>query len=181
LNALDVVILVFLALGAYSGYKQGLFISILSIFAFVIALILAFHFMDWGAQILAEKVTELTFGLPFMAFILIFLGVILIIRGLAFLVKKTLDFTILGSVDSLAGGILGVVKTAFILSFFLWIANSFEFKVSEDWVRDSKSYAYIEPMAPVAVRFLDDYTPVISRAVTTIQELVKTTTDGLID
>jgi membrane protein required for colicin V production len=74
-----------------------------------------------------------------------------------------------------------VVKTAFILSFFLWIANSFEFKVSEDWVRDSKSYAYIEPMAPVAVRFLDDYTPVISRAVTTIQELVKTTTDGLID
>jgi membrane protein required for colicin V production len=180
-NALDVIILVFLALGAYSGYKQGLFISILSIVAFVLGLILAFHFMDWGAQILAEKVTELTFGLPFMAFILIFLGVILIIRGLAFLVKKTLDFTILGSVDSLAGGILGVVKTAFILSFFLWIANSFEFKVSEDWVKDSKSYAYIEPMAPIIVRFLDDYTPVISRAVSTIQELVKTTKDGLID
>ncbi|MFD2200246.1 CvpA family protein [Shivajiella indica] len=181
MNALDIVILVFLALGAYNGYKQGLFISILSIVAFVVALILAFHFMDWGAQILAEKVTELTFGLPFMAFILIFLGVIFIIRGLAFLVKKTLDFTILGSVDSLAGGILGVVKTAFILSFFLWVATSFDFKVSEDWVRDSKSYIYIEPIAPVIVNFVDDYTPVISRSVSTIQELVKKTTDGLID
>lgn len=181
MNALDIVILVFLALGAYSGYKQGLFISILSIVAFVVALIIAFHFMDWGAQILAEKVTDLNFGLPFMAFILIFLAVILLIRGLAFLVKKTLDFTILGSVDSFAGGILGVLKTAFILSFFLWIADSFDFKVSEDWLRDSKAYAYVEPIAPLSIKFLDEYTPVISRSVKTVQEMVKNSADGLID
>jgi membrane protein required for colicin V production len=92
LNALDVVILVFLALGAYSGYKQGLFISILSIFAFVIALILAFHFMDWGAQILAEKVTELTFGLPFMAFILIFLGRDFDYPGIGLFSEKNIGF-----------------------------------------------------------------------------------------
>jgi membrane protein required for colicin V production len=52
---LDLIIIVFLATGAYSGYKQGLFISILSIVAFIIAIILAFHFMDWGTALLAEK------------------------------------------------------------------------------------------------------------------------------
>lgn len=181
MGTLDFIILIFLALGAYNGYKQGLFISILSIVAFILALILAFHLMDWGAQRLAENVTELTFALPFVAFIMIFLGVILIIRGLAFLVKKTLDFTILGSVDSMAGGILGVLKTAFILSFFVWVADSFDFKLTQDWTEKSKSYPLIQPLAPVAVQFLDVYTPVINDAVTTIQSLVKVNYDGTAD
>ncbi|WP_291778757.1 CvpA family protein [Cecembia sp.] len=181
MEAIDIFILVFLAIGAYSGYKQGLFISILSIVAFIIALILAFHLMDWGAQHLAEHVTELTFVLPFIAFIMIFLGVILIIRGLAYLVKKTLDFTILGSVDNIAGGVLGVLKTAFILSFFLWIADSLEFKITNEWIADSKSYPLIQPLAPVVISFLDDYTPIISEAVQSIQALVNLSADGIAD
>lgn len=173
--------MVFLAIGAYSGYKQGFFISILSVVAFIVALILAFHFMDWGAQQLAQHVTELTFVLPFVAFIMIFLGVVLIIRALAFLVKKTLDFTILGSVDNMAGGVLGVLKTAFILSFFLWIADSLEFKITEEWTADSKSYPIIQPLAPVVISFLDDYTPIISKTVQSIQTLVNLSADGTAD
>lgn len=178
---LDFIILIFLALGAYSGYRQGLFISILSIVAFILGLILAFHLMDWGAQKLAGHISELTFALPFVAFIIIFLGVILVIRGLAFMVKKTLDFTILGSVDSLAGGILGVIKTAFILSFFIWIANAFEFKINEEWTQESKTYAFIQPMAPVAIRALDNFTPIVSQAISTVQSLVKINADGTVD
>jgi membrane protein required for colicin V production len=181
LGTLDFIILFFLALGAYSGYKQGLFISILSILAFVIALILAFHFMDWGAHKLAENVAELTFALPFIAFMIIFLGVILIIRGLAYLVKRTLDFTILGSVDSMAGGILGVIKTAFTLSLFIWIADAFEFSITQDWTSESRSYPLIQPLAPAAVQFLDAYTPIINDAVASIQSLVKVNVNGTPD
>jgi membrane protein required for colicin V production len=178
LEAIDIVILVFLAIGAYSGYRQGLFISILSIVAFIVALILAFHFMDWGAQQLAEHVTELTFVLPFVAFVIIFMAVILVIRAMAFLVKKTLDFTILGPIDNIAGGILGVLKTAFILSFFLWIANSLEFRITEEWTTGSKSYPLIQPFAPAVISFLDDYTPIISEAVESIQSLVNLSAVG---
>ena len=178
---LDLIIIVFLAMGAYSGYKQGLFISILSIVAFVIAVILAFHLMDWGAGILAERVDQLTFFLPFVAFLMIFLGVILIIRGLAYLVKKTLDFTILGSVDSIAGGILGIFKTAFILSLLLWIANSFEFFVSQEWISDSQSYDFIQPIAPFVITYLDQFTPIIKDTIAGIQELVKIAADGTVD
>lgn len=178
---LDLIIIVFLAMGAYSGYKQGLFISILSIVAFVIAVLLAFHFMDWGTALLAERVDQLTFFLPFVAFLMIFLGVILIIRGLAYLVKKSLDFTILGSVDSVAGGILGIFKTAFILSLLLWIANSFEFFVSQEWIADSKSYNFIQPIAPFVITYLDQFTPIIKDTIAGIQELVKLAADGTVD
>lgn len=181
MEAIDIVILVFLCIGAYSGYRQGLFISILSVVAFIVALILAFHLMDWGAQRLAQHVTELTFALPFMAFLMIFLGVILTIRALAFLVKKTLDFTILGPVDNVAGGILGVIKTAFILSLLLWIADSFEFKVTDEWTEGSQTYAVIRPLAPLVITFLDAYTPIISESVQSIQTLVKFSADGSAD
>lgn len=181
MSALDLVIAVFLILGAYSGYREGLFISIISTVAFVVALIMAFHLMDWGAEMLAKNVTELTFALPFVAFIIIFMGVILIIRGLAFLVKKTLDFTILGSMDSLAGGLLGVLKAAFVISFFIWVAASFEFNLNEDWLADSKTYSFIQPIAPVVIKGLDNYLPIFSEVISTIQQMVKTSTDGFID
>jgi membrane protein required for colicin V production len=181
LNILDVFIVVFLALGAYSGYKEGLFIGLLSIVAFIFAIILAFHFMNWGANLLAKQVDEMTFLLPFVAFILIFLGVILIIRGLAFLVKKTLDFTILGAVDNMAGGILGLFKTVFILSFFVWLADSFDYSLPKDWTKDSKTYTYLEPIAPVVIDAFDGYTPIIKNTISSIQDLVKNTADGLAD
>ncbi|EOZ98002.1 hypothetical protein A33Q_1509 [Indibacter alkaliphilus LW1] len=178
---MDIIILVFCILGAYSGYRQGFFISILSVVAFIVALVLAFHFMDWGAQVLASRVEDMTFALPFVAFIMIFLGVILIIRGLAFLVKKTLDFTIFGSVDSIAGGVLGVVKTVFILSLFIWIADAFEFNLTEEMKAKSKSYAYVQPIAPVIIGAMDQYTPIIKETVASIQQIVKSTSDGFID
>lgn len=177
----DLVLLGFLGIGAYNGYRQGFFISLISIFAFVVALILAFHLMDWGAVQLAKKVDELTFMLPMVAFTMIFLGVILIIRGLAYMVKATLDFTILGSVDSFAGAVLGIIKTAFILSFFLWIADSFEFLETRKWIGESQVYLWLKPIAPLVVSALDQYTPIIKNTIELIQDTVNAAADAVID
>lgn len=178
---LDLIVILFLGIGAYTGYKQGFFISILSIVAFVFALIIAFQLMGWGATVLAERVDNLTFMLPFVAFIMIFLGVILIIRGLGFLIKKTIDLTLLGSFDSIAGAMLGVVKTAFALSLFIWVTVSFEFSFLQDWKVNSKIYGYVEPIAPVFIRWVDHYVPFIQDTITHIQELVRTAADGIIN
>ena len=175
------LIWIVLGIGAYSGYRQGLFISILSIVAFIVGLILAFHLMDRGAHFLAQHVSELTFMLPFLAFLMIFLGIVVSIRLLAYLVKKTLDFTILGPVDNVAGAFLGIVKTAFVLSLFLWIADSFEFKITQNWTEKSKTTSIIRPMAPVVIGFLDAYTPIISESVKSIQSMVKFSADGIAD
>ena len=100
---LDWIILAFLAIGAYSGYREGLFLSLLSIVAFFVAMLMAFQLMDWGAMYLAKHVDNLTFMLPFVAFLMIFLGVLISLRVLAFLVKKSLDITLLGTIDNVAG------------------------------------------------------------------------------
>jgi membrane protein required for colicin V production len=178
LATLDIIIFIILGIGAYSGYRQGLFIGIISIVAFFVAIVLAFHLMDWGAEVLAANIENLTFMLPFVAFLIIFLIVIISIRGLAFLVKKTMDLTILGSLDNVAGSVLGILKTGFMLSLLLWVANSFEFKVSEEWIFESKVYPIIQPIAPFVITLVDAYTPIINQAVTTIQDLVNTAKDA---
>jgi membrane protein required for colicin V production len=178
---LDIIILIIMAIGIYEGFKEGLFIGILSIVAFVFALLLAFHLMNWGAGFLAQRVDEMTFMLPFIAFILIFFGVTFIIRGLAFMVKKTLDLTILGFMDNIAGAILGFFKTVFIISLFVWIGHAFKFSLPKDWIRESKSFSYIEPIAPVVIESLDDYMPIIKKSIASIQELVEETTNGIVD
>src|SRR5690606_10885216 len=129
LSTIDIIILILLAFGAFSGYKQGLFIGLLSIIAFFIGIILAFKFMHWGADMLAERVESLTFMLPFISFIIIFLIVTITIRVLAFMVKKALDLTILGTFDNFAGAVLGLFKWVVMITVFLWVARSFEYKI----------------------------------------------------
>ncbi|MCH7398569.1 CvpA family protein [Belliella sp. DSM 107340] len=178
---LDVIIFIILAIGAYSGYRQGLFIGVISIVAFFVAIVMAFHLMDWGAEILASRVENLTFMLPFVSFLIIFLIVIIGIRSLAFLVKKTMDLTILGSMDNVAGSVLGILKTGFLLSLLLWVANSFEFEVSQTMINESSMYPYLQPIAPFMINLVDAYTPIINQAVESIQTLVNTARDAAID
>ena len=164
-----------LAIGAYSGYKQGLFIGLLSIVAFFIGIVLAFKFMHWGADMLAERVESLTFMLPFISFIIIFFIVTIVIRILAFLVKKALDLTILGTFDNFAGSVLGLFKWAIMISLLIWVGSSFEYKIPERWVENSVIYPVITPIAPAMVSLLDAYTPIIDQSIEAIKELVKTT------
>lgn len=173
MSTVDVIIIVLLAIGAYSGYKQGLFIGLLSIVAFFIGIIFAFKFMHWGAELLSEKVESLTFMLPFISFIIIFLVVTVVIRILAYMVKKALDLTILGTFDNFAGAILGLFKWMIMLSLLFWVGKSFEYTLPDHLVENSVIYPAITPIAPALVSVLDAYTPIIDQSIAAIRELVK--------
>lgn len=170
-----------LAIGGFSGYKQGLFIGLLSIVAFFIGIFFAFRFMHWGAALLAEQVESLTFMLPFIAFILIFLIVTISIRILAYLVKQALHLTILGVFDSFAGAVLGIAKWSIMISLLLWVAHSFEFHFPERLTEGSVLYPILIPITPALVAFLDQYTPIIENTIATIRSLVNSGTGDSIN
>src|SRR5690606_10004759 len=148
-------------------------IGLLYIVAFFIGIVFDFRFMHWGADLLAEKVESLTFMLPFISFVAIFLIVTVGIRILAFIVKKALDLTILGTFDNFAGAILGLFKWAIMISLLFWVAKSFEYKVPVSMTKNSIIYPAITPIAPAMVAVLDDYTPIIDQSIAAIKELVK--------
>lgn len=177
----DILIIIFLAIGAYEGFKQGLFVGLISFVAFVVALMLAFHLMHWGAGILAEQLKDSSFVLPFVAFLLIFFGVLMVVRGLAFMVKKSMDVTVLGTADDIVGGLLGIFKSVLFLSFLIWIAESFEFTFIANWTKDSKIYPFVQPIAPWVVAWIQPLLPIFQDTIDKIYDLVKATADGIVD
>jgi len=82
--------------------------------------------------------------------------------------------------DSVAGAILGLLKTGFALSLILWVANSFEFNFSESWMNESVFYPFIQPMAPLTINFVDGYTPIVKQTIASIQELVNTASNVIV-
>lgn len=169
---IDVILLILLGVGAYSGYKKGLFIGILSIIAFFFGLLVAFRFMHMGAAMLAERVESLTFMLPFISFLIIFFVVTAVIRILAYLVKQALNLTILGTFDSFAGMVLGVFKWAMMISLLLWVAHAFDFKIPDRFMEGTVLYPILTPIAPTVVSLLDQYTPIIETTMAAVKDLV---------
>ncbi|WP_026952004.1 CvpA family protein [Algoriphagus mannitolivorans] len=170
--AIDLVILILIGLGAYEGYKKGLLMGIVGLIGFVLAIIMGFYFMDPVSKWLAERLDELTFAFPIMAFLIVF-GITLILVNLAgWVLKKIMDMILLGGMDSLAGAILGIVKTGFFISLFIWFSFQFDLKMPREWEKESQFLPFIEPLAPGVIWVLDPLVPKIKEVQKTIEEIV---------
>ncbi len=172
LEIVDIVILIIIGLGAYEGYKKGFLMGIIGLFGFVIAIILAFYFMDTMADWLADNVKSLNIGYPLVGFFVIFILVSFLINGVGWLLKKTMETVFLGSLDKVAGLMLGAVRIAFFLSLFLYMANLFDLDLPKQWTRKSEALPYIEPVAPFFVDLLDPFLPVIQETLDKMEDLV---------
>lgn len=173
METVDIIILIILGLGAIEGYQKGFLMGVLGLFGFVIAIILAFYFMDTMADWLAENVDELNLGYPIFAFFLIFISTMLLINGVGWLLKKTIDMVLLGSLDKAAGLMLGVVKVGFFISLFLYLANMFDLDMPKKWTSKSETLPYIEPVVPFFVDILEPGLPVIAETLKKMEELVE--------
>ena len=67
MNVTDIILLLILGIAGYRGYQRGFMVSLLSIIAFLIAIILAFFFLDWGVQMLDDLVEGFNGVLPYLA------------------------------------------------------------------------------------------------------------------
>lgn len=161
MNATDFILLLILGVAGFRGYQRGFVVSMLSIVAFWVALVLAFMFLDWGVQFLDEKIDGFTGILPYLAFILIFVGVAVGINIVGKVLKKTLDLTLLGKFDNLAGSILAVLTWAFGISIVVWLSNNVGMAVPDDWAEGSIIYQKIEPVAPAVIEVFSEYLPFI--------------------
>ena len=63
-------------------------------------------------------------------------------------VKKVLDMTLLGNLDDVAGGLMGVIKWALFISIFFWIYGSFGGTISAERTETSLLYGPVSAFAP---------------------------------
>ncbi len=159
MNVTDTILVLILAFAGYQGYRRGFIVSLLSIVSFLAATILAFFLLGWGVQMFEEVVDGFNGFLPYIAFILIFLGVSIAINVVGRMLKKVIDLTLLGGFDSIAGGLVGIMKWVFGLSLIIWLSHQVGIEVPQSMQEGSLLYSKIESVAPFIVSSFSEYLP----------------------
>ena len=158
--------------GAYQGYKKGLLLEVIGLLAFILAILGGFKLLHWGVQILNQYMDSYSQFVPFIAFIVIFVGILILVNMLGKLLKRVIDMTIIGSLDNLGGALLGLAKWAFGLSVVLLIFDTMEIDFFIDQSESSFMYPFIAPVAPAVFDYFNDYFPFLKQLFESLKEKV---------
>lgn len=149
MNTLDVIILIPLIFGAYKGFRKGLVMELVSMLALLLAVISSFYFMQKGVELLKPHLGNENSLLPVFSFVIIFVAVLMGVFYLGKVLKKILDVTLLGSVDDVAGAILGLLKWGLVFSIFLWLFDKGGIILPENLTQSSVLFPYVVAYAPM--------------------------------
>ena len=155
MNTVDIVLTFLLVIGAIRGFGKGLIMEIAGLLALVLGLFGAFQLVDWGVGLLVYfQIDAGESLLPIVAFVILFVLILVSIYFLGRFIKAVLHITPLGIIDSLMGGLVGVVKWAFGISLAIWVMRAFEVEVGDDALNNSLVLPYIAQLAPLFIEFI---------------------------
>lgn len=127
--------------------------------------------MELGMTYLDEYFEDFDHLLPFISFLVIFLGILLLVNLVGKAVKKMVDMTLLGGVDKFAGAIVGIAKWAIGLSIILWLTHHFGIELpGQD--EDLVLYPYLTDLGPNLIQSLSVVLPFAEEMIESIKELV---------
>jgi len=175
MNILDLLLLIPIISGAISGFRKGFIIGVISLLALIMGVLGGFYFLNWGVTILINEFGLSGRMLPVFAFIIIFIGIIIIVNFIGKVLKKIIHMILLGGVDRLAGALVGAFMWTFLVSSLIWVASVFKMSFPIDWEEGSLLYVYIKPVAPFIAGMLDGIIPAVSDIFEGLGELIDTT------
>jgi len=144
---IDIIALVLLMLAIYKGFRKGLIVAVFSFLAFIIGLAAALKLSAVVAVYIGNNVNIPQRWLPAIAFLIVFLVVVLLIRIGAKMLEGVVQVAMLGWLNSLGGIFFYILIYFFVFSIFLFYAQQLHI-IKPDTTTASISYSYIQPLAP---------------------------------
>jgi membrane protein required for colicin V production len=166
---IDIAFVIVMIIAVFKGLSKGLILGIFSLLAFIIGLAAALKLSVVVASYLKDSAGSFSRWLPLISFTLVFIAVIFLVGLLARVIKKTMQFAMLGWLDSLGGMILYLAIYTIIFSVFLFFAEKL-FLVQAPTIQDSKLYPYIAPWGPKVIDNLGKILPIFKDMFTELQD-----------
>lgn len=150
MNSIDIVLGIFLLIGLIQGFRKGFFVELASLVGLVLGVVGALYFSHFVSGFLEKFTNWNGQTLHLVAFVVTFIGIVILVSLLARMLTKTLDLMALGLLNKLLGSVFGILKLAFIASLILLFLNSFESEIS--FLEEEKKEASIlyKPVASLA-------------------------------
>lgn len=147
---IDVLFLLIILLAVFSGLRKGFLMAVFSAVAFIVGLTAAVKLSAAVAGYLKGSVHVSARWLPVLAFIGVFLVVLLLVRGGAKLIEAAVDLAMLGWLNKLAGVLLYAAVYTIILSLLLFYAVQVHM-VPGSVLASSVTYPFLRPWGPVVI------------------------------
>jgi membrane protein required for colicin V production len=167
--SIDVLFLLFMVLAVFKGLRQGFLIAIFSVVALIVGLAAAIKLSASVAGYLQNNMHLSSRWLPVLAFLLVFAGVVLLVRWGARLAEAAVDLAMMGWLNKIAGILLYAVLYTIVLSVLLFYAVQVHI-VTEHTLSSSLTYPYIRPWGPVVIGEFAKFVPFFKGMFTQLEE-----------
>lgn len=147
---IDILFLLLLATAIYKGYRKGFVVAVFSFVAVIIGLAAAMKLATVVAGWLKDSTNITSAWLPFISFVMVMIGVVLLVRIGAALIESGMRMVLLGWVNKLAGIILFAALYTTVFSVLLFYAGEMKL-VKPEIFAASQTYPFIQPWAPRAI------------------------------
>lgn len=163
---LDILTGTILIIALLKGYKNGFIRALISFFSLFIGLILAFQFAGWVASQLKEHTKIASHWLPFIAFLIILILVLIVLKWTASLLQQTAEWLMLGWLNKLLGIFLyGFIYFTMLsaMVYFLQILGVIEVEK----MKETYSYPWLQKWWPYCLEKMAIWLPSIKSTLST--------------
>jgi membrane protein required for colicin V production len=156
---IDIIFLLLLAIAIIKGISRGFIVAVFSFLAIIIGVAAAMKFSYIVANWLEASFNTGKAWLPFISFLVVFIGVILLVRWIANLIQAALNVTMLGWLNKLGGVVLYVLLFVAVYSIVLFYLTKINL-IKPETIATSRAYSFIEPFGPKVVDLLGTVIPI---------------------
>ncbi|MCB2221320.1 MAG: CvpA family protein [Bacteroidetes bacterium] len=160
MNYIDIIFIIPIIWFAYKGFKRGLIIELASLVALILGIYAALYFSGYAADFLVNNFDMGPKYVPVVAFIITFIGVVIVVHFIGRIMEKLINMVALGFLNKLTGGIFGIMKAILFISIVLMIIHHFNDQfISKDKQEGSLLYEPIAGVAPFLWDQLEHFNP----------------------
>lgn len=160
MSKFDIFIIIVAIVGAVRGYRRGFILSIFDIGALVAASFCGISLVDAIINWLKHRYTIDTELLPFIAFSIAFIAILIAVKLIGYWIKRTVDDTAFsGAFDGPLGGVIGVLKIMFWASLLFWLINSTHVMDLKKYTKESIFYSSVTKLAPGLAKWMSTWFP----------------------
>jgi membrane protein required for colicin V production len=155
---IDVVFLILVVLAAFKGLRNGLIVALFSLIGFIVGMAAAVKLSTVAAGYIGQAVNISDRWLPLVAFIVVFVLVVLLVRLGAKALEGVINVAMLGWLNRLGGVLFFVLLYLFIFSIVLFYLSQTNL-IKPEAAQESVTYGYIQPMGPKVIEGLSAVIP----------------------
>jgi membrane protein required for colicin V production len=155
---IDLLFYLIILLAIIRGWRKGLIVALFSMVCGLIGLAAAVKLSAVVATHMKSNLHLTSRWLPVIAFLLVFVLVLLLIRWTGRLLEKLLQMVLLGWLNKLGGIFLFILLYLSIYSIVLFYGTHAQF-ISRQAVEDSHFYSWLAPFGPAVIRFITGFIP----------------------